>query len=192
MTTRHSARRWTTLLALAGSLAAVTAATAQTPAPMEFPPPGTRWIIRSVDQTGGNQLTTYTVLEPGAFRGQSGFRVSDGVGVQLYERAGRNWFATVVREKERAGSTPHSGAFVWPLDLGKTWTSVYQFRDNLLNLRFNRITTTWRVVAEEEATAPGGAYKTLRLEGENTGNAWTTWYAPSHRLVVKEPVRGAP
>ena len=41
------------LLALAGSLAAVTAAVAQTPVPIEFPPLGTRWINRSVEQTGG-------------------------------------------------------------------------------------------------------------------------------------------
>lgn len=108
MINRHSARRWTRLLALAGTLAAVTAAAAQTPIPMEFPPPGTRWIARRVDPGGGNQLTTYTVLEPKSFRGQAGFRISDGVGVQFYERAGRNWFATVVGEKERAGTTPHS------------------------------------------------------------------------------------
>jgi CHAT domain-containing protein len=183
---RHSARRWTTLLALAGSLAAGSAAAAQTPVPMEFPPPGARWITRSVDQTGGNQLHTYTVLEPGTVRGQAGFRVSDGIGVQFYERAGRNWFTTVVREKERAGATPHSGAFAWPLAVGKTWTSVYQYRDNLRNLRFNRTTTTWRVAAEEEVAVPAGAYQALRLEGENNGNAWTTWYAPSPRLVVKE------
>jgi hypothetical protein len=112
---RHSARRWTRLLALAGSLAAGTAAAAQTPVPMEFPPPGARWITRSVDQTGGNQLHTYTVLEPGAVRGQAGFRVSDGIAVQFYERAGRNWFTTVVRDKERAGATPHSGAFAFGL-----------------------------------------------------------------------------
>jgi CHAT domain-containing protein len=183
---RHSARRWTWLLALAGSLAAVTPAAAQTPIPMEFPSPGTRWITRSVDPSGGNQLATYTVLEPGSFRGQAGFRISDGVGVQLYERAGRNWFATVVGEKERAGSTPHSGTFAWPLEVGKTWTSVYQYRDNLRNLRFNRTTTSWRVAAEEELTVPAGAYKTLRLEGENNGNRWTTWYAPALRLVIKE------
>ncbi len=126
------------------------------------------------------------MLEPASFQGRAGFRISDGVGVQLYERAGRNWFATVVREKERAGATPHSGAFAWPLEVGKAWTSVYQFRDNLRNLRFNRVATTWRVVTEEEVTVPAGAYKTLRLEGENSGNTWTTWYTPSQRLVVKE------
>ena len=185
---RHSARRWMMLLALAGSLAAVTAAPAQSPVPMEFPPPGTRWISRSIDQTGsgGNQLTTYTVLEPGSLQGQAGFRVSDGVGVQFFERAGRNWFATVVREKERTGSTPHFGTFAWPLEVGKSWTSVYQYRDNVRNLRFNRVTATWRVAAEEELTLPAGRYKTLRLEGENNGNKFTHWYAPSHRLVVKE------
>jgi len=132
------------LLTLASSVAAITAATAQTLVPMEFPPPGTRWISRSIDQTGsgGNQLTTYTVFEPGSFR--------------------------------------------WPLEVGKSWTSVYQHRDNLRNLRFNHISATRRVAAEEELTLPAGRYKTLRLEGENNGNKFTHWYAPSQRLVIKE------
>jgi CHAT domain-containing protein len=182
----HSARRWMALMALAGSLAAVTAASAQSPVPMEFPPPGTRWINRSTDHNGGIHLATYTVLEPGSFQGRAAFRVSDALGVQFFERAGRNWFATVLREKERAGSTPHTGTFAWPLEVGKSWVSVYQYRDNQRNFRFNNITTTWRVAAEEELTVPAGRYKTLRLEGSNNGNTWVTWYAPSLRLVVKE------
>lgn len=174
------------LLALFASLAAVTAAAAQSPVPMEFPPPGTRWITRSIGQTREGRLATYTVLEPGAFQGRSGFRVSDGIGVQFFERGGRNWFATVHREKERSGSTPHSGTFAWPLEVGKSWSSVYQLRDNQRNRTFNRVTSTWRVTAGEEVTVPAGSYKTLRLEGESVGNKWTTWYAPSLRLVVKE------
>jgi hypothetical protein len=130
------------LLALAGSLGAVTEAVAQTSVPMEFPPPGTRWITRSIDQAGEGRLSTYTVLEPGSYQGRSGFRVSDGIGVQFFERGERNWFATVHREKERSG--PHSGTFAWPLEVGKSWSSVYQYRDNQRNVSFNRVTSTWR------------------------------------------------
>jgi CHAT domain-containing protein len=186
---RHVAGRTivgTGLLALFASLTAVAAAAPQTSVPMEFPAPGTRWITRSIDQAGEGRLTTYTVLEPGAFQGRPGFRVSDGIGVQFFERSGRNWFATVHREKERTGSTPHSGTFAWPLEVGRTWSSVYQFRDNQRNVTRNRVTTTWRVAAEEEVTVPAGSYKTLRLEGENLSNKWITWYAPTIRLVVKE------
>ena len=75
---------------------------------------------------------------PARFRGRPGFRVSDAVGVQFFERAGRNWFATVVREKERTGATPHTGTFAWPLEVGKTWTSTYQYRDNQRNLRYQQ------------------------------------------------------
>ena len=182
----RSARRWMAVLALAGAVAAPSTAPAQTSAPMEFPPPGTRWIIRTTERTGGTYLATYTVLEPGALRGQAAFRVSDAVGVQFFERAGRNWFATVVREKERTGSTPHTGTFAWPLEVGKTWTSTYQYRDNQRNFRYNNVTTSWRVAAEEEVTVPAGRFRALRLEGENNGNRWTTWYAPAMRIVVKE------
>jgi len=114
---RHPARRWIVLLALAGSALASSPASAQTSVPMEFPPSGTRWINRSVDQTGGSYLITYTVLDPGSFQGRPGFRVSDNVGVQFFERASRNWFATVVREKERSGATPHHGSLAWPLEV---------------------------------------------------------------------------
>jgi hypothetical protein len=152
---------------------------------MGFPPPGSRWITRSLDQAGGNRLTTYTVLEPGSFQGRPGFRVSDDIGVQFFERAGRNWFATVVREKERSGATPHHGTFAWPLEVGKGWSSVYQYRDNLRNLRFNRVEAAWRVAAEEDVSVPAGTFKALRLEGGNISNAWTLWYAPAVRLVVR-------
>ena len=183
---RHPARRWIVLLALAGSAVTASAATAQTSTPMEFPPTGSRWITRSLDPAGGSHLTTYTVLEPGSFQGRPGFRVSDNVGIQFFERASRNWFATVVREKERSGATPHHGSLAWPLEVGKSWSAVYQFRDNLRNLRFNRIETAWRVAVEEDVTVPAGTFKALRLEGGNISNAWTLWYAPAVRLVVKE------
>ncbi len=183
---RHPARRWIVLLALAGAALASSPAIAQTSVPMEFPPPGTRWINRSTDQTGGSYLITYTALDPGAFQGRPGFRVSDNVGVQLFDRATRNWFATVVREKERSGATPHNGMLAWPLEVGKSWTAVLQFRDNQRNLRFNRIETTWRVAAAEDVTVPAGTFKALRLEGANPANTWSLWYAPAVRLVVKE------
>src|SRR5258706_4160633 len=182
----RSVRRWLAVLALAGAVAAPAAAPAQTPVPREFPPPGTRWITRSVDQPGGSYLITYTVLDPGSFQGRPGFRVADNVGVQFFERASRNWFATVVREKERSGATPHLGSLAWPLEVGKSWTAVYQFRDNPLNMRFNRIETAWRVAADEDVTVTAGTFKALRLEGTNTANAWTRWNAPAMRLVVKE------
>lgn len=69
----RSARRWMAVLALAGAVTAPSAAPAQTSVPMEFPSPGTGWIIRTTDRAGGTFLATYTVLEPGAFRGQTGF-----------------------------------------------------------------------------------------------------------------------
>ena len=71
----RSARWWMAVLALVGAVAAPSATPAQTSVPMEFPPPGTRWIIRTTDRAGGTYLTTHTVLEPGAFRGQPAFRV---------------------------------------------------------------------------------------------------------------------
>jgi CHAT domain-containing protein len=183
---RLPARRRIVLLALAGSVLTVAPALAQTRAPMEFPPVGTRWITRSLDQAGGSHLATYTVLEPGSFQGRPGFRVSDEIGVLFFDRAGRNWFATVVREKERSGATPHHGTFVWPLEVGKSWVARYQYRDNLRGFRVNRVEASWRVAAEEEVTVPAGRFKAFRLEGGNNGNAWTTWYAPAVRLVVKE------
>ena len=182
---RHAARRWMVLLSLAASVGAGPAA-AQTPVSMEFPDAGTRWITRIQDQSGGSRLVTYTALEPGPWQGQHVFRVDDAIGVQYFERAGRNWIATARRGKELSAASPHSGVFAWPLRVGNTWTSVYEFRDNLRGFRFPRITTRWRVAAEEEVTVPAGAYKALRLEGDNNTNSWSTWYAPSLRLVVKE------
>lgn len=83
MINRHSARRWTRLLALAGSLAAVTPAAAQTPIPMEFPSPGTRWIARSVDWFA-------TVARPGRRRPCSG-------GARLREWLGSRFARHTVR-----------------------------------------------------------------------------------------------
>jgi CHAT domain-containing protein len=175
------------LLPVAALLAAAAPAAGQSRVPMEFPPTGTRWITRTVDQdTGGLHLTTYTVLEPGSFQGQKGFRVSDNTGVQFFEPVGRNWFATVVRDKERAGATPHTGTHAWPLEVGKTWTSSYQYRDALHNFRNNRGEATWRVLAEEDVTVPAGTFRAFRIEGSSRANTWVTWYAPAVRIAVKE------
>jgi len=154
---RYATRRWMALLALAGSVAAAAPVAAQVRVPMEFPPPGTRWITRTLDQSGESRLlTTYTVLEPGTFQGRPGFRLDDSIGVQFFERAGRNWFTTVRRGKEFSSASPHNGTFAWPLEVGKTWVAVFQYHDNLRGLRFNRITVRWRVAAEEEVTVPAG------------------------------------
>ncbi len=106
---------------------------------MEFPPPGTRWITRTTDRPGRHVPRHLHRARARRVPGPGRLPRLRRVGVQFFERAGRNWFATVVREKERTGSTPHSGTFAWPLEVGKTWTSVYQFRDNQRNLRFNRV-----------------------------------------------------
>jgi CHAT domain-containing protein len=184
--TRHSAWRWTVLGALAAVVLTGAPGLAQTRAAMEFPPTGSRWITRSIDQNGGSRLGTYTVLEPGSFQGTPGFRISDEVDVLFFERTSRNWFATVQRDKERSGASPHQGTFAWPLEVGRRWVSVFEYRDQQRNLHFDRIQTAWRVTAEENVTVPAGTFTAFRLEGANAGNAWTRWYAPAVRLIVKE------
>jgi len=174
--------------ALATVVLAAAPALAQNRAAMEFPAPGSRWITRSTDQNGGSRLGTYTVLEPGSFQGTPGFRISDEVDVLFFERTSRNWFATVQRDKERSGASPHQGTFAWPLEVGKRWVSVFEYRDQQRNLRFDRIQTAWRVTAEENVTVPAGTFTAaFRLEGANAGNAWTRWYAPAVRLYAGTP-----
>jgi hypothetical protein len=130
----RSVRRWSAVLALAGAVAAPSAAPAQTPVPMEFPPPGTRWITRTIDRSGGSHLTTYTVLEPGAFRGQPAFRVSDAVGTQFYERAGQLSTGDELIGLQRAflyAGTPAVVTTLWKVDDRASFVLMREFYDGL-------------------------------------------------------------
>ncbi|MBI2553050.1 MAG: CHAT domain-containing protein [Candidatus Rokubacteria bacterium] len=152
----------------------------------EFPPSGTRWITRSVDQTGRTWITTWNVLEEGSYQGEPAYRVSDQLSTLVYDKATRSWMATLQWDEERFAASPHDGAFSWPLRVGKWWVATYAYHDRQRGRSFPRVEVTWRVEAYEDVTVPAGTFKAFRLQGRAPAVNFTRWYAPDLRLVAKE------
>ncbi len=183
----------TSRLAVALVLLLAGCATVPTEAPPDratadpaFPPPGTRWITRSVDQSGWSWTTTWNVLEEGSYQGQPAYRISDQTTTLLFDKATRNWMASLQWEEERFTASPHDGVFAWPLQVGKWWVSSYAYQDRQRGRSFPRAQWTWQVKAYEDVTVPAGTFKAFRLEGKAGAAYRTIWYAPETRLIVKE------
>jgi len=185
-------RMWFGALAALGLLVFVLAcATVAEPptgafkADLEFPPPGTKWVYRTVDHTGTTTTATYTVIEEGIYEGKPAFRVSDGVNLLIYDKVTRNWVATLREGKERFSASPNNGAFSSPLWVGKSWIARYSYNDRVRGRTFNIIEYWWKVEAYEDVKVPAGTFKAFRLEGSNPYASTTLWYAPEAKLIIK-------
>lgn len=154
----------------------------------EFPPPGTKWVTRSVDQTRAATTTTWTVLEEESYKGKPVYRVSDGTVTWLYDRATRNRVAVLHDDREVLTMSPHEGTFAWPLWVGKSWSASFAASDHTRGASFNPVESTWKVEARMPISVPAGSFDALRLQsspGRNHTARVTIWYAPEIKLVVK-------
>ena len=172
-------------LALAGCATAAPG-TGASRADLAFPAPGTHWITRSANQAGQQWTTTWVVLDEGEWGGRPVHRVSDQVDVLVYDKATRNWMATLRWDDERFVADPHTGMFQWPLEVGRVWESRYAYHDHQRGRSFRNVQWTWQVEAREEVRTPAGRFQAFRLRGRNPFSATEIWYAPEPALVVKE------
>lgn len=154
-----------------------------------LPVVGTKAVFRITDhQVASTREETWTVVEASSHEGRPVFGMSDGGNIQLFDKATRNWIATLRDGKERFSASPDDGTFLWPLWVGKTWQASYTYNDRGRGQSFSPVQTWWKVAAYEDITVPGGTFKALRLEsspGTNNATRVTFWYAPEIRLVVR-------
>ncbi|MBI2016659.1 MAG: CHAT domain-containing protein [Candidatus Rokubacteria bacterium] len=155
-------------------------------ADLAFPAPGTHWITRSANQAGQQWTTTWVVLDEGEWGGRPVYRVSDQVDVLVYDKATRNWMATLRWDDERFVADPHTGTFQWPLEVGRVWESRYAYHDHQRGRSFRNVRFTWQVEAREEVRTPAGRFQAFRLRGRNPFSETEIWYAPGLALIVKE------
>jgi hypothetical protein len=157
-------------------------------ADVAFPSPGTRWVTRTTDQSGVVSTLTLTALEEGAYEGKPVYRLSDGTEIRIFDRATRNFVATVRDGKERIAASPHDGTLSSPLWVGKSWRSTYTLHSRDRG-RSDTVGVSWRAETYEEVTVPAGTFKAFKLvstPGVNNASYYTVWYAPDPGLVVKQ------
>lgn len=157
-----------------------------------FPSPGTKFMFRKADVTDANvpTVTTYmeTVQSEVTYKGTPAYRETDGVDVILFNRANRNWMATLREGVERFTASPDDGTFSWPLFVGKQWTANYTYNDHVRERSWSSVVSYWKVAGYEDVTVPAGTFKAFRLEqspGTNNGTSVTDWYAPELKVIVK-------
>lgn len=116
----------------------------------------------------------------------------DGADNVLEDVATAN-FSVCLKDGKRLGElSPHDGRFKWPLQVGNSWRSRYQFVDT--NQHPDWSGPGWQrfaVAAWEEVTVPAGTFMAYKVA--RTGGSWdfvmeedyVIWYAPEPGLVVK-------
>lgn len=176
-------------LGLLGLLAGCAALPPPGTAELEFPPVGTRWVSRTVDNEGASSTATWTVLEDGVYEGRPIHRVTDTRDIRLYDKATGNWVATLRDGQARWVAAPHDGTFSWPLRVGRSWVASIALHDRERGLSSSSIVTFWHVDKYEQVQVPAGVFVAFKLEGSpgiNNLTYTTLWYAPELRLIVKQ------
>jgi len=157
-------------------------------ADVDFPSPGTRWVTRTTDQSGAVSTITFTALEEGVHEGKPVYRLSDGADIRVFDKATRNFVASLRDRKERMAASPHDGTLSSPLWVGRSWRSTYTLH-NRDRGRSDTVGVSWKVEAYEDVTVPAGTFKAFKLvstPGMNNASYYTIWFAPDPGLVVKQ------
>ncbi len=157
-------------------------------ADVAFPDPSTKWVTLTANQLDGSTTEqTWTVVEV-SYENRAVVGFSDGTITSVHNKTNRNWIANLSYGREETSASPDDGTFSWPLEVGKSWTASYIYRDHVQGKVFNPVTATWKVTAYEDVTVPAGTFKAFRLEsfpGRNMGTTFTLWWAPEVKLIVK-------
>ena len=164
---------------------------------------GSSWVYNHT-LNGETVEMTGTLVDRMQRRGREVYVISDAVALRdpgfpcdgadgsLWDVENDAWIACTSDGKILASDSPYHGRYDWPLQVGKTWTTRYMWRDNVLHPDWSGMSSQdWAVVAWEEVTVPAGtfeAYKVVRTRG-----SWETahedvemlWYAPEVQATVK-------
>lgn len=83
--------------------------------------------------------------------------------------------------------SPPNYYLLWPLEVGKSWESSYQWED-LQNRRSEELTRICTVEATESVTVPAGAFEAFRVHCKNKLGASVViyWFSPAVKMYVKE------
>lgn len=134
-----------------------------------FPSVGTKWVTKTVSHTGIAWTITHTVLDEGTYKGTPVYRVSDGVNILMFDKATRNWIAAVRAGTERAAASPYHPLYSFPLWVGKSWVTNYNYYDGDRERTFFHVPWRAKVTAYEDVTVPAGTFKAFKLEGGDPG-----------------------
>jgi hypothetical protein len=151
------------------------------PSPPEWRP-GDRWTyaVRSGNDSGTKTMEVYEVREIGKV---PYYVMRLGVGdLDHYYTRSLDWAAAIRALKVEARMIPPCPWFVWPLEVGKSWTyrGVWEEQDSTRDLS-NR----FAVVAVEAVEVPAGRFEALKVVREtDTRDFDEYWYAPAVRWHV--------
>jgi hypothetical protein len=147
----------------------------------------------AADGRGGGR-EVYTVIDDAIHDGRPVHRAKKGGSdtLLLVDKATGGLTAIVHEGKEIFAFSPALG-LLFPLWVGKSWTSTHIFRTyNEYEGQQTFPNVVWRgkVSAYEEVTVPAGTFKAFKVEGAGTlptvgDNRVVWWYAPELHITVK-------
>lgn len=152
-------------------------------AELGFPPVGTTWVYKTVEHGTEFRVTrTIAALGERMHDGRPVYRTTDGA---LFDKATRNWTATVKGRRERRSASPYVPTYAFPLWVGKSWKATYTYHDHERGDTYTNIHWRGKVSAYEDVTVPAGTFKAFKVEGRDSNIQLVSWYAPTLHMDVQ-------
>ena len=150
-----------------------------------FPSEGTKWVARAGMEGGPAQTTTFTVVVQETYEGKPVWKVIGGIDTLFFDKDTANLIASLQGGKDVFAYSPHSGLFLWPLWVGKSWTATFTYDDRVQGTKFEGFREEYTAQAYEDITVPAGTWKAFRIHSQTGRTSTTVWYAPDIKLIVK-------
>ena len=148
--------------------AATTSPEGAVTAELGFPPVGVTWVIKTVEHGTDFSFTrTIAALGETTHDGRPVYRTTGGA---LFDKATRNWTASVKGRKERRSASPYVPTYAFPLWVGKSWQGTYIYKDHERGDTYTNIVWRGKVTAHEDVTVPAGTFTTFKVEGGTRGD----------------------
>lgn len=170
-------------------------------APVGFPAPGARWVLRETSRnetTGESTMRSlvWVALGVGTHSDRPAFRLSDGSHVHVFDAATYGTLALLDHKgAEIIAYEPHEGQIASPLWVGKSWGARSNWHNRTDGTTLYDVNVVWTVIAHENVDVPAGSVKTFRVEAwpdtRDSIRKRTYWYAPDLKIVVKQTIEGS-
>jgi len=99
-----------------------------------------------------------------------------------------NWMAYIKKGVEQTSASPCLKEFDWPLKVGKSWSTFYDYFDRSRGSSFRGASEPVKVESYEEVKVPAGTFQTFKIVREARVFKVTNWYSPSIGISIKRQI----
>ncbi len=153
-----------------------------------FYPAGSKWKERVTSADGSVKILEFEVMQEREIKGMTviPFQVAEEDKTKLYEKSTLNFVALEVEGNVVMASYPSDGRYLWPLEVGKKWTTNFMFF--MAGRKSISVPKHYEVEAFETVTVPAGTFEAFRVmgvSGKKRENTIRLWWAPKANMTIR-------